>query len=207
MRVPARRTSERRKPRPTPLVDRRLGGGATRGSHPHRPADEQGVPTVTERSRRSVTCVTARASPRTPSGWSRAGTPRSDPTPPSRRSPVRGLGEQGQAGEGSRGWARAPTAPGRAPSSRCGGAGRGCGGIRPGVGVDGHRRRLRRPRAWPASAAQASGRGGMAAYDGSRARPRQLGGSGVVGQVRGWWSGHQVLVGHGHACPRPGVHW
>ena len=69
-----------------------------------------------------------------------------------------GLGQRGQRSAGSRGWARAPTAPGRGPSSRCGAAGRGCGGSRPGRRRRRSRRRRRRPpalprRGWPRRAA------------------------------------------------------
>ena len=52
---------------------------------------------------------------------------------------VGGRDRAGAGSAGSRGWARATTAPGRAPSSRCGAAGRARGGSRCG------RRRTRRP--------------------------------------------------------------
>ena len=66
-----------------------------------------------------------------------------------------------RASGGSRGWARAPRAPDRGPSSRCGAAGRGCGGSRPGRRRRRSRRRHpRRPGTSSARVAQASGDSG-----------------------------------------------
>ena len=88
------------------------------------------------------------------------------------------------ASAGSRGWARAPTAPGRGPSSRCDAAGRGCGGSRRARRRRPSRRRRRRPpapprRGWPRRAAT---RGGVVRRRARRRPRRQLGGGRVGGQ-------------------------
>ena len=92
-----------------------------------------------------------------------AGVAQERPSSAATRRPRRSRGRRARAwpgSAGSRGWARAPTAPGRGPSSRCGGAGRGCGGSRPGRRRRPSRRRRPASRAWSARAAQAAGEAG-----------------------------------------------
>ena len=104
-------------------------------------------------------------------------------------------GEQRRGSAGSRGWARAPTAPGRGPSSRCGAACRGCGGSRPGRRR--RRSRRRRLRRGPArrSAAQANGEAGWRrTTSAGGAPPSSSAAPGSTGRWVGGRSGHQVLM-------------
>ena len=124
-----------------------------------------------------------------------------------------GLGEQAPGSRGSRSSARAPRGPGPGPSSRCGAAGRGCGGSRPGrrrtpsAGRGLPRRRPSEPTASPRD-----GRGRVPAYDVAGGHPGvQVVLRGVTGQVGGRGAGHQVGVdirgSRGMHCPRPGPRW
>ena len=79
-------------------------------------------------------------------------------------------GAGGRGSSGSRGWARAPTAPGRGPSSRCGGAGRASGGSRPVR----RRRRSRRRRLLLSAAPPAPPRRGARPGGGVRRPPARL---------------------------------